>query len=47
MASVMLYITLVYLTGAIPAEYYSVKKRPGYKAYQEQTNRFFPWFPKL
>mgnify|MGYP003384862823 FL=1 len=46
MASVMLYITLVYLTGAIPAEYYSVKKRPGYKAYQEQTNRFFPWFPK-
>lgn len=47
MASVMLYITLVYLTGAIPAEYYSVQKRPGYKLYQQQTNRFFPWFPKL
>lgn len=46
MASVMLYITLVYLTGAIPAEYYSVRKRPGYKVYQQQTNRFFPWFPK-
>jgi len=46
MASVMLYITLLYLTGVIPAEYYSVRKRPGYKLYQQQTNRFFPWFPK-
>jgi len=46
MASGMLYITLVYLTGAIPAEYYSAQKRPGYKAYQAQTNRFFPWFPR-
>lgn len=45
-ASVMMYITLVYLTGAIPAEYYSVRKRPEYKRYQETTNMFFPWFPK-
>lgn len=45
-ASVMLYITLVYLTGAKPAEYYSVRKRPGYKAYQESTSMFFPWFPR-
>jgi steroid 5-alpha reductase family enzyme len=45
-ASVMLYITLNYLTGAIPAEYYSVRKRAEYKNYQETTNRFFPWFPK-
>lgn len=45
-ASVMMYITLVYLTGAIPAEYYSARKRPDYKAYQAHTNRFFPWFPK-
>jgi len=45
-ASAMLYITLVYLTGAIPAEYYSVRKRPEYKRYQETTNMFFPWFPK-
>jgi steroid 5-alpha reductase family enzyme len=45
-ASAMLYITLVHLTGATPAEYYSVQKRPGYRAYQETTNRFFPWFPK-
>ena len=45
-ASVMLYITLNYLTGAIPSEYYSVQKRTEYKRYQETTNRFFPWFPK-
>lgn len=45
-ASVMLYITLVYLTGAIPSEYYSVRKRAEYKRYQETTNMFFPWFPR-
>jgi steroid 5-alpha reductase family enzyme len=45
-ASVMMYITLVYLTGAIPSEYYSVRKRADYKRYQETTNMFFPWFPK-
>lgn len=45
-ASVSMYITLVYLTGAKPAEYYSVRKRAGYADYQQRTNRFFPWFPK-
>jgi steroid 5-alpha reductase family enzyme len=45
-ASLMMYITLVYLTGAIPAEYYSIRKRADYKRYQETTNMFFPWFPK-
>lgn len=45
-ASVAMYTTLVYLTGAKPAEYYSVRKRAGYKAYQETTSMFFPWFPK-
>lgn len=45
-ASVMMYITLVYLTGAKPAEYYSVKKRAGYVDYQRSTSMFFPWFPK-
>lgn len=45
-ASVMMYITLVYLTGAIPSEYYSVRKRQEYKHYQETTNMFFPWFPR-
>ncbi|MEM7799844.1 MAG: DUF1295 domain-containing protein [Chloroflexota bacterium] len=38
----LLYITLVYHTGAVPAEFYSAQKRPGYKAYQQETNRFFP-----
>ncbi|MCX2980639.1 DUF1295 domain-containing protein [Halieaceae bacterium IMCC14734] len=42
MASRMMYATLVYNTGAVPAEYYSVQKRPDYKAYQEKTNIFFP-----
>ena len=38
----IMYITLVYLTGAVPSEYYSVQKRPAYKAYQQTTNIFFP-----
>jgi steroid 5-alpha reductase family enzyme len=42
MVSKMMYSTLVYHTGAVPAEYYSVQKRPEYKAYQETTNIFFP-----
>ena len=41
-ASRIMYSTLVYDTGAVPAEYYSVQKRPEYKAYQETTNIFFP-----
>lgn len=45
-ASVMMYITLVFLTGARPAEYYSAKKRAGYVEYQRTTSMFFPWFPK-
>ena len=42
----MMYLTLVYATGAIPAEHYSAQKRPGYKEYQKTTNRFFPGPPK-
>lgn len=38
----IMYATLVYLTGAIPAEFYSVQKRPEYKNYQNTTNMFFP-----
>jgi len=38
----VMYTTLVYYTGAVPAEYYSVKKRPEYKKYQQTTNIFFP-----
>lgn len=45
-ASGMMYTTLVYLTGAIPAEYYSVRKRPEYGNYQKRTNMFFPGWPR-
>jgi steroid 5-alpha reductase family enzyme len=45
-ASFMMYLTLVHLTGATPAEYYSVRKRKEYKDYQEKTNMFFPWFTR-
>jgi steroid 5-alpha reductase family enzyme len=38
----IMYSTLVYATGAVPSEYYSLQKRPGYEAYQQRTNRFFP-----
>ena len=41
-----MYICLTVWTGAVPAEYFSVKKRPAYKEYQATTNMFFPWFPK-
>jgi steroid 5-alpha reductase family enzyme len=42
LASKFMYSTLVYITGAVPSEYYSAQKRPGYRDYQKQTNRFFP-----
>ena len=38
----VMYSTLVYYTGAVPSEHYSALKRPAYRAYQKQTNRFFP-----
>ncbi len=41
-ASKSMYTTLVYYTGAVPAEYYSVQKRPEYASYQKTTNIFFP-----
>jgi steroid 5-alpha reductase family enzyme len=41
-ASRMMYVTLVYTTGAIPSEHFSALKREGYKDYQRNTNRFFP-----
>jgi steroid 5-alpha reductase family enzyme len=40
--SKVMHSTLVYATGAVPSEYYSLQKRPGYKEYQQRTNRFFP-----
>ncbi|MEM6377630.1 MAG: DUF1295 domain-containing protein [Bacteroidota bacterium] len=42
----IMYLSLVYLTGAVPSEYYSLKKRPDYAAYQKRVNRFFPGRPK-
>lgn len=42
MVSRTMYVTLVYYTGAKPAEHFSVQKRPHYLEYQKQTNRFFP-----
>ena len=41
-ASRMMYVTLVYTTGAEPSEYFSAQKRDGYRVYQATTNRFFP-----
>ena len=40
--SKIMYNTLVYYTGAIPSEYYSIKNRPDYKNYRKNTNMFFP-----
>ncbi len=42
----IMYITLVHYTGAKPAEYYSVRKRPDYAHYQHTTNMFFPGKPR-
>ena len=42
----IMYLTLVYYTGAIPSEYYSLKKRPEYEEYQKTTSMFFPRKPK-
>lgn len=47
MTSRIMYDTLVTYTGAVPAEYYSVQKRPAYKDYQQTTNMFFPGPTKL
>ncbi|GHH38555.1 DUF1295 domain-containing protein [Lentzea cavernae] len=41
-ASWTLYVTLTKHTGARPAEYYSLRKRPDYAQYQATTNMFFP-----
>lgn len=42
----IMYLSLVYLTGAVPSEYYSLKKRPDYEAYKNRVNMFFPGKPK-
>jgi len=37
-----MYQCLVNYTGAVPAEFYSIKKRPAYADYQRRVNMFFP-----
>ncbi len=39
----LMYQVLVNYSGAVPAEYYSRQKRPGYADYQRRVPRFFPW----
>jgi steroid 5-alpha reductase family enzyme len=38
----LMYVTLVFHTGAKPSEFYSLQRRPSYRDYQRTTNRFFP-----
>lgn len=40
--SYVMYIVLTHYSGAVPSEYYSAQKRPGYRGYQQRTNMFFP-----
>ena len=42
LVSYSMYDCLVYYTGAVPAEFYSVKSRPKYAEYQKTVNMFFP-----
>jgi steroid 5-alpha reductase family enzyme len=43
----IMYVTLVRHTGAKPAEFYSLQKRPEYAEYQKETNIFFPGPPRI
>ncbi|MEM9173323.1 MAG: DUF1295 domain-containing protein [Pseudomonadota bacterium] len=45
LVSYFMYNTLVYYSGAVPSEYYSVQKRPAFADYQRRTSRFFPRRP--
>ena len=42
MISWAMYNCLVYYTGAEPAEYYTLQKRPEYAKYQKTVNMFVP-----
>ena len=42
----IMYTVLTQYSGAKPAEFYSVQKRPGYRAYQARTRMFFPARPR-
>ena len=45
--SYFMYQVLTKYSGAVPSEYYSVNKRPGYAKYQLETNMFFPGPKKI
>jgi hypothetical protein len=45
-ASWKMYSKLVFHTGAISSEHYSVLKQSEYAAYQDSTTRFFPERPR-
>lgn len=40
------YLMMIYYTGSIPAEVYTVQTRDAYKDYQKTTNMFFPGPPR-
>lgn len=40
------YLMMIWYTGSIPMEVYTVQTRPEYKEYQRTTNMFFPWPPR-
>lgn len=43
----LIYVFLVHVTGIPPAERSSVESRgDDYRRYQQETNAFFPWFPR-
>ena len=44
--SYLMYRILTYYSGAVPSEYYTLHKRPGYADYQSTTNMFFPGRPR-
>lgn len=43
--TLLMFWCLILWTGTKPAEAGSVKRRPGYKAYQQSTSMFIPFFP--
>ena len=43
--SYVMYVVLTHYSGAVPAEFYTVQKRPGYAEYQRRTSMFFPRRP--
>ncbi|MBB3182237.1 DUF1295 domain-containing protein [Variovorax sp. Sphag1AA] len=44
--SYVMYVVLTRYSGAVPSEYYSVQKRPGYADYQRRVSMFFPRRPR-